>query len=300
MLPDINLLSATKKMSQDQRQLEVAGEDTGAALDAHGVDHDAGGKTVGPTVTRFELELGPGVKVARVTQPVQGHRLRHGVARRADPGAHPGQVGHRRRGAQPDAASWWRCGDILASPEAEPAATHPLEVAMGRDIAGRAVMANLAEMPHILISGATGSGKSSCINSIITSILMRATPDQVRLILIDPKRVELGQYNGLPHLLTPVVVDPKKAANALQLGGQGDGAPLRPAGRERHARHHRLQPAWRRASWADRPSVGPAAHAEVAATRSGEDHAAVDAEDELDDEPDARSACPSSSSWWTS
>src|SRR5262249_31740847 len=104
--------------------------------------------------------------------------------------------------------------DIPTSPEAH-AATHPLEVAMGRDIAGRPILENLATMPHILIAGATGAGKSSCINSLVTSILLRATPEQVRLILVDPKRVELGQYNGLPHLLTGVVTNPKKAANAL-------------------------------------------------------------------------------------
>jgi S-DNA-T family DNA segregation ATPase FtsK/SpoIIIE len=105
-------------------------------------------------------------------------------------------------------------GDILATEEAQKA-RHPLEVALGRDIAGRPVLTNLAEMPHVLIAGATGAGKSSCINSLVTSILVRSTPDQVRMILVDPKRVELGQYNGLPHLLTQVVVNPKRAANAL-------------------------------------------------------------------------------------
>src|SRR5262249_43448273 len=105
-------------------------------------------------------------------------------------------------------------GGILSSPEAH-GATHPLEVGLGRDIAGRPVVVNLATMPHVLIAGQTGAGKSSCITSIIPSLLMRATPDQVRLILVDPKRVELSAYNDLPHLLTAVVVDPKKAANAL-------------------------------------------------------------------------------------
>ena len=172
------------------------------------------GMTVGPTVTRYELELGPGREGGQGDQPAARHRLRHGRRRRADPGARsPGRsaIGVEVPNQQRQLVA---LGDILTSAEAH-AATHPLEVALGRDIAGRPVLENLATMPHILIAGATGAGKSSCINSLITSVLLRATPDQVRLILVDPKRVELGQYNGLPHLLTGVVTNPKKAANAL-------------------------------------------------------------------------------------
>jgi DNA segregation ATPase FtsK/SpoIIIE, S-DNA-T family len=212
-LPPLSLLKRSKEQHQDERQLDAMGEELVRALAAHGVETRLLGRTVGPTVTRFELELGAGVKVARVTS------LSKDIAyAMASPDVRilapiPGksaigvEVPNRTR-------QLVALGDILTSEEAAEA-EHPLEVALGRDIAGRAVMVNLASMPHVLISGATGAGKSSCINSLLTSILMRSTPDQVRMILIDPKRVELGQYNGLPHLLSPVVVDPKKAANAL-------------------------------------------------------------------------------------
>ncbi len=184
-----------------------------AALDAHGVTTRLVGRTVGPSVTRYELELGAGVKVSRVTSLSKdiAYAMASPDVRILAPIPGKSAIGvevpnrHRQLVA---------LGDILASGEAK-RAVHPLEVPLGRDIAGRAVMVNLAEMPHVLVSGATGSGKSSCINSVLTSILARSTPDQVRLILVDPKRVELGQYNDLPHLLAQVVVDPKKAANTL-------------------------------------------------------------------------------------
>ena len=209
----------TRKVAKpiDRRLVEKGGETLEATLLEFGVDAHLVGMTIGPTVTRYELELGPGVKVNKVTG------LSHDIAyAMASPDVRiiapiPGrsaigvEVPNRQR-------QLVNLGDILVNEEtpgtkAKPA--HPLEVGLGRDIAGQPFSVNLATMPHLLIAGATGAGKSSCINSLITSILMRATPDQVRMILIDPKRVELGQYNDVPHLLTPVVVNPKKAANAL-------------------------------------------------------------------------------------
>ncbi len=212
-LPPLKLLSRAGAQSVDRKLIEETGRTLEHALAEHGVETRLVGMTVGPTVTRYELELGPGVKVAKVTS------LHKDIAyAMATPDVRilapiPGRqaIGVEVPNVRKQLVT---VGDILASEEARKA-THPLEVAIGRDIAGKAVLANLATMPHVLIAGATGAGKSSCINSLMTSILMRSTPDQVRLILVDPKRVELGQYNGLPHLLTDVVTSPKKAANAL-------------------------------------------------------------------------------------
>jgi len=213
LLPPLSLLHRTREHRLDERQLDAAGEALVAALAAHGVLTRLVDRTVGPTVTRFELELGAGVKVARVTSLHRdiAYAMASPDVRILAPIPGKSAIGVEVPNQQRQLVA---LGDILASDEARNA-RHPLDVALGRDISGRAVMVNLADMPHVLISGATGAGKSSCINSLITSILFRSTPDQVRMILVDPKRVELGHYNGLPHLLTPVVVDPKKAANAL-------------------------------------------------------------------------------------
>ncbi|MGQ0743185.1 MAG: DNA translocase FtsK 4TM domain-containing protein [Acidimicrobiales bacterium] len=213
VLPSLDTLARGVPVEIDPRVVEAEGRTLEAALAAHGVETDLVGMTVGPTVTRYELALGSGVKVARVTNL---HKDIAYAMASADVRILAPIPGRSAIGVEVPNRSRQKVtlGDILGSSEARKAA-HPLEVAMGRDIAGRPVMVNLAEAPHLLIAGATGAGKSSCINSLITSVLVRSTPDQVRLILVDPKRVELGQYNGLPHLLTGVVVNPKKAANAL-------------------------------------------------------------------------------------
>ena len=183
------------------------------SLASHGVDTTVVGMTVGPTVTRFELELGSGVKVARVTslQRDIAYAMAATDVRILAPIPGRSAIGIEVPNQTRQLVA---LGDLLVAPEAAQA-TGPLEVAVGKDIAGKAVFLDLATTPHLLIAGATGAGKSSGINCIITSLLMRTTPDQVRLILIDPKQVEMGQYNRLPHLLTQPVTNPKKAANAL-------------------------------------------------------------------------------------
>ncbi len=216
VLPSLEKLERSEGQDVDRATVEATGRQLEHALAEHGVETRLIGVVVGPTVSRFELELGPGVKVQRVTSlhkdiayamatpdvrilaPIPG-KMAIGV-----------EVPNVRR-------QIITVGDLLTSEEAI-TATHPLDVTLGRDITGKTIMANLAAMPHLLVAGQTGSGKSSCINSMLASLLTRSTPDDVRLILVDPKRVELTQYEGLPHLLTEVVTDPKKAANALAWG----------------------------------------------------------------------------------
>jgi len=213
-LPPVELLKRSAGGGPNRRMLEQTAAELEEALLQHGVDARLTRIVPGPTVTRYEIELAPGVKVARVTN------LSHDIAYAlASPDIRilapiPGrsaigiEVPNRKR-------QLVTLGDILSSDAAQED-PDPMLVALGKDVSGRPRLLRLTELPHVLIAGATGAGKSSCINAILTSILMRATPEEVRLILVDPKRVELGQYNGVPHLLTRVITNPKKAADALQ------------------------------------------------------------------------------------
>jgi S-DNA-T family DNA segregation ATPase FtsK/SpoIIIE len=212
-LPPASLLKRGSAKEADRKQIDEGGRILEATLAHHGVEAKLVGTTVGPTVTRYELELGPGVKVNRVTG--LGHDIQYAMAsldvRILAPIPGRSAIGVEVPNKERVIVT---LGDVLAAPEVEKART-ALGVGLGRDIAGKSVLLDVTTLPHVLIAGSTGSGKSSCINSIVTSLLMRYTPDQVRLILVDPKRVELGAYNDLPHLLTEVVTNPKKAANAL-------------------------------------------------------------------------------------
>jgi len=213
-LPPADMLALGGGVGHSRKALDETARELEDTLIQHGVDARLTRIVPGPTVTRYEIELAPGVKVARVTG------LSHDIAYAlATPDVRilapiPGksaigvEVPNRRRRLV-------TLGDILRSSEAK-ASTHPLAVGLGMDISGTPHMLNLSELPHVLIAGATGAGKSSCINAVVTSLLMRTTPDEVRMILVDPKRVELGQYNDVPHLLTKVIANPKKAADALE------------------------------------------------------------------------------------
>lgn len=212
-LPPMELLEGGTGGEVDRRSLEDTARQLEDTLVQHGVDATLTRIVPGPTVTRYEIEIAPGVKVNRVSN--LSHDIAYALAtpdvRILVPIPGKSAIGVEVPNTKRRLVS---LGDILSEPETDESG--PLSVGLGMDIAGQPKFLNLVELPHLLIAGATGAGKSSCINSIVTSLLMRTNPDDVRLIMVDPKRVELGQYNGVPHLLTRVITNPKKANEALK------------------------------------------------------------------------------------